>query len=150
MLFRSLASDASPIVEYTKQMIFLDNDEIAVINLKSGVKVKKLNNVEVTPEIKEVMLDVGQLEKGGYPHFMLKEIFEQPECLINCMKGRVNVDLNDVKLAAIIDNKQILLNANRIVILACGTSWHSGSSVRTSTYWVTTAASRSALLGKCQ
>ena len=121
-----LASDASPIVEYTKQMIFLDNDEIAVINLKSGVKVKKLNNVEVTPEIKEVMLDVGQLEKGGYPHFMLKEIFEQPECLINCMKGRVNVDLNDVKLAAIIDNKQTLLNANRIVILACGTSWHSG------------------------
>ena len=119
-------NDASPIVEDTKQMIFLDNDEIAVINLKSGVKVKKLNNVEVTPEIKEVMLDVGQLEKGGYPHFMLKEIFEQPECLINCMKGRVNVDLNDVKLAAIIDNKQTLLNANRIVILACGTSWHSG------------------------
>ena len=121
-----VASDASPIVEYTKQMIFMDNDEIASISLKDGVKVKKLNNVEVTPEIKEVLLDVGQLEKGGYEHFMLKEIFEQPECLVNCMRGRINLDLNEVILSAIVDNKEKLTSANRIIILACGTSWHSG------------------------
>ncbi len=121
-----VASDASPIVEYTKQMIFMDNDEIATISLKDGVKVKKLNNIDVTPEIKEVMLDVGQLEKGGYEHFMLKEIFDQPNCLKNSMRGRINTDFNDVKLSALIDHKDVLMNADRIIILACGTSWHSG------------------------
>lgn len=121
-----VASDASPIVEYTKQMIFMDNDEIATISLKDGVKVKKLDNVEVTPEIKEVMLDVAQLEKGGYDHFMLKEIFEQPDSLKTSMRGRINTDFNEVKLSAFIDHKDVLMNAERIIILACGTSWHSG------------------------
>lgn len=121
-----IASDASPIVEYTKQMIFMDNDEVATISLKDGVKVKKLNNVDVTPEIKEVMLDVGQLEKGGYEHFMLKEIFDQPDCLKNSMRGRVNTEFNEVKLSAFIDHKDVLMSADRIIILACGTSWHSG------------------------
>ncbi len=121
-----IASDATPIVEYTKQVIYLDNDEIAVIKMGEEIKIKNLDNIDITPKIKEVLLDVGQLEKGGFPHFMLKEIFEQPECLSNCMKGRISIDLNSIKLAAIIDNKETLLKANRIIILACGTSWHSG------------------------
>ena len=69
---------------------------------------------------------MGQIEKGGYPHFMLKEIFEQPECLINCMRGRINIDNDNVTLSAIIDHRQRLLNAKRIIIVACGTSWHAG------------------------
>jgi glucosamine--fructose-6-phosphate aminotransferase (isomerizing) len=80
----------------------------------------------LSPEIKTVDLNLGQIEKGGYPHFMLKEIFEQPECLTNCMRGRINVDTNNVTLSAVIDHKQALLNAKRVVIVACGTSWHAG------------------------
>ncbi|MDR3327215.1 MAG: glutamine--fructose-6-phosphate transaminase (isomerizing) [Prevotellaceae bacterium] len=120
-----IASDASPIMEYTNQMVFLDNEEVAVIQRDEQLIIKKLNNIEVTPEITEVMLDIGQLEKGGYEHFMLKEIFEQPECIANSMKGRVNIDMNSVKLSALIDHNEELTNANRIIIVACGTSWHS-------------------------
>ena len=121
-----LASDASPIVEYTKKMIFIDNEEVVYIKRGEDLKIVNLNNVEVQPEIKEVMLDIGQLEKGGYEHFMLKEIFEQPACIENCMKGRVNVERNNVKLSALIDYHEKMVNAKRIIILACGTSWHSG------------------------
>ena len=121
-----LASDASPIVEYTNKMIFLDNEEVAYIKRGKEPKIVNFNNVEVKPEIKEVMLDIGQLEKGGYEHFMLKEIFEQPACIENCMKGRVNVEHDSVKLSALIDYHEKIVNAKRIIILACGTSWHSG------------------------
>lgn len=120
-----IASDASPIMEYTNQMVFLDNEEVAVIRRNEQLIIKKLNNIEVTPEITKVILDIGQLEKGGYEHFMLKEIFEQPECIANSMKGRVNVDMNSVKLSALIDHNKELVNASRIIIVACGTSWHS-------------------------
>ena len=121
-----LASDASPIVEYTKKMVFIDNEEVAYIKRGENLKIVNLNNIEMQPEVKEVMLDIGQLEKGGYPHFMLKEIFEQPACIENCMKGRVNIEHDNVKLSALIDYHERMVNAKRIIILACGTSWHSG------------------------
>ncbi|MDR0830718.1 MAG: glutamine--fructose-6-phosphate transaminase (isomerizing) [Prevotellaceae bacterium] len=121
-----IASDASPIVEYTKKVIYLDNEEIACIRRGEEIKFINLKNIEVQHEIQEVLLDIGQLEKGGYAHFMLKEIFEQPACINNCMKGRVNVAHDNIKLSAVIDYQEKLVNAKRIIILACGTSWHSG------------------------
>ena len=83
-----------------------------------------LSNVEMIPEIKKVELNLGQLEKGGYPHFMLKEIFEQPDCIRDCMRGRINVEADNVVLSAVIDHREKLLNAKRFIIVACGTSWH--------------------------
>ena len=121
-----LGSDASPIIEYTDQMVYLEDGNIAVMKLGEELKVVSILNRKLSPEIKTVDLNLGQIEKGGYPHFMLKEIFEQPECLTNCMRGRINVDTNNVTLSAVIDHKQALLNAKRVVIVACGTSWHAG------------------------
>ncbi|WP_289783036.1 glutamine--fructose-6-phosphate transaminase (isomerizing) [Bacteroides congonensis] len=121
-----LASDATPIVEYTDKVVYLEDGEIAVINREEELKVVDLNNVETTPEVKKVELKLGQLEKGGYSHFMLKEIFEQPDCIHDCMRGRINVEADNVVLSAVIDNKERLLNAKRFIIVACGTSWHAG------------------------
>lgn len=121
-----LASDATPIVEYTDKVVYLEDGEIAVINRGKELKVVDLSNVEMTPEVKKVELKLGQLEKGGYPHFMLKEIFEQPDCIHDCMRGRINVEANNVVLSAVIDYKEKLLNAKRFIIVACGTSWHAG------------------------
>lgn len=121
-----LASDATPIVEYTDRVVYLEDEEIAVIHRGQDLKVVNLNNVEVTPEVKQITLSLGQLEKGGYPHFMLKEIIEQPNCIHDCMRGRVNVDLNNVVLSAVIDHKERFLKAKRFIIVACGTSWHAG------------------------
>ena len=98
-----LASDATPIVEYTDKVVYLEDGEIAVINRGKELKVVDLSNVEMTPEVKKVELKLGQLEKGGYPHFMLKEIFEQPDCIHDCMRGRINVEANNVVLSAVID-----------------------------------------------
>ena len=108
-----LASDATPIVEYTD-----------VIRCGEKLKVVNLKNVECPHEVKTVALNLGQLEKGGYPHFMLKEIFEQPDCIHDCMRGRINLEGTNVVLSAIIDYKERLLAAKRFVIVACGTSWH--------------------------
>ena len=119
-----LASDATPIVEYTDKVVYLEDGEIAVINRGKELKVVDLSNVEMTPEVKKVELKLGQLEKGGYPHFMLKEIFEQPDCIHDCMRGRINLEGTNVVLSAIIDYKERLLAAKRFVIVACGTSWH--------------------------
>lgn len=121
-----LGSDASPIIEYTDKVVYLDDGNIAVIRSDEGLKVVNIFNRELNPEIQTVDLNLGQIEKGGFPHFMLKEIFEQPECLKNCMRGRVNDDNSNITLSAILDNKEKLLNANRIIIVACGTSWHAG------------------------
>jgi len=121
-----LGSDASPIIEYTDKVVYLDDGNIAVIRSDEGLKVVNIFNRELNPEIQTVDLNLGQIEKGGFPHFMLKEIFEQPECLKNCMRGRVNDDNSNIKLSAILDNKEKLLNAKRIIIVACGTSWHAG------------------------
>lgn len=119
-----LASDATPIAEYTDKVVYLDDEEIAVLDRKTGLKVVDLHNVEINPEIKTIDMDLGDLEKGGFPHFMLKEIFDQPSCLMNCMRGRVSVDGSNVVLSAIIDHKERMLSAKRFIIVACGTSWH--------------------------
>ncbi|MCQ2348882.1 MAG: glutamine--fructose-6-phosphate transaminase (isomerizing) [Paludibacteraceae bacterium] len=121
-----LASDALPIVEYTKRVIYLEDETIAVVSNGKELRILDLNNVEHNPEVKNVDLSIGQLEKGGFPHFMLKEIFEQPTCIANCMKGRISQDLEEVKLSSVIDFREELLGANRFIILACGTSWHAG------------------------
>lgn len=121
-----IASDASPIVEYTDKVVYLEDDDIAVIRRGEPLKVVDIRNVTMNAEVHTVNLNIGQIEKCGYPHFMLKEIFEQPECLTNCMRGRVNIDIDRVVLSAVIDYKQQLLKAKRFIIVACGTSWHAG------------------------
>lgn len=121
-----IGSDASPLVEYTDKVVFLEDGNIAVIRRDENLKVVNILNRQLNPEVKTIALNIGQIEKGGYPHFMLKEIFEQPECLINCMRGRVNIDIDKVVLSAVIDYKQQLLAAKRFIIVACGTSWHAG------------------------
>ena len=121
-----LGSDASPIIEYTDKVVYLDDGNIAVMKLGQELKVVNILNEKLSPEIHTVDINLGQIEKGGYPHFMLKEIFEQPECLTNCMRGRINVDHDRVTLSALIDYRSRLLSAKRIIIVACGTSWHAG------------------------
>lgn len=121
-----LASDATPIVEYTDKVVYIGEEEIVTLNRGNGMKIKTIANVEKTPEIKKLELTLTQLEKGGFPHFMLKEIFEQPKTLADSMRGRVNVDENNVVLSGFIDNKDKFVNAGRIIITACGTSWHAG------------------------
>ena len=119
-----LGSDASPIIEYTKKVIYLDDKDIAIIHRGEDVKVVDFYNEETKHDVTEVALDLAQIEKGGYPHFMLKEIFEQPDCLRDCMSGRVNIEANNVVLSAVIDHREQLINARRFIIVACGTSWH--------------------------
>lgn len=120
-----LGSDASPIIEYTDKVVYLDDNDIAV--LRRGAKEAEFinfDNEKIDHEVKTVDLNLGQIEKGGYSHFMLKEIFEQPQALQDCMRGRVNVDANNVVLSAVIDYRKELINARRFIIVACGTSWH--------------------------
>ena len=121
-------SYASPIIEYTDKVVYLEDGNIAVMRQGEELKVVNILNVKLSPEVQTVDLDLGQIEKGGFPHFMLKEIFEQPECLTNCMRGRVvSVDHGmGVVLSAITDYRDKLLNAKRFIIVACGTSWHAG------------------------
>lgn len=121
-----LGSDATPIIEYTDKVVYLDDGNIAVMKLGEELKVVNILNKKLSLEVKTVDLNLGQIEKGGYPHFMLKEIFEQPDCLRNCMRGRINVEHDKVVLSALIDYRENLVNANRIIIVACGTSWHAG------------------------
>lgn len=121
-----LASDATPIIEFTNKVVYIGEEEIVTLVRGKEIKIKTIGNVEKTPEIKELEMTLSQLEKGGYPHFMIKEIFEQPKTLADSMRGRVNVDENNITLAGFIDNKDKFLNAKRIIITACGTSWHSG------------------------
>ena len=121
-----LASDATPIVEYTDQVIYIEDEEVVSLRVGEKVDITTINNVTKTPEIKRLELSLSQLEKGGYPHFMLKEIFEQPRTLTDSMRGRVNVQQDNIALSGFIDNKERFLNAKRIIITACGTSWHAG------------------------
>lgn len=121
-----LASDATPIVEYTDKVVYLEDGDIAVIRPGRELNVVDMDNTRMHPTIKTIDINLGQLEKGGYPYFMLKEIFEQPDCLCDCMRGRINVEADHVTLSAVIDHKEKLLNAGRFIIVACGTSWHAG------------------------
>ena len=121
-----LASDATPIVEYTDKVIYIEDEEVVSLRLGEEVDITTIGNVQKTPDIKRLELSLSQLEKGGYPHFMLKEIFEQPRALTDSMRGRVNVRQDNIALSGFIDNKDRFLNAKRIIITACGTSWHAG------------------------
>lgn len=121
-----IGSDASPIIEYTKRVIYLNDEEIALIKRQDEPKIFTVSNVEITHEIKELEMNLSELERGGFPHYMLKEIYEQPETLKNCMSGRINVEGTNITLSGIIDHKDKFVNADRIIIIACGTSWHAG------------------------
>lgn len=121
-----LASDATPIVEYVKDVVYLNDGEIAVINRHKPLKVVNLNNIESKIDIRKLEMNISELEKRGYPHFMLKEIFEQPRTITDCIRGRINVEGTNVVLSGILDNKERFLNARRIIFVACGTSWHAG------------------------
>jgi glucosamine--fructose-6-phosphate aminotransferase (isomerizing) len=119
-----IASDASPIAEYTTNMVYLNDGEVATLHRDKEIKIVDLENYNISPQIKKVELNMGQLEKGGFPHFMLKEIFDQPACLSDCMRGRLLLDEMRVKLSAVELHEEKLKNADKIIIVACGTSWH--------------------------
>ncbi len=121
-----VASDATPIVEHTKNVVYLEDGEIAVIERGKGLKIRNVKNQEKTPFITELEMHLEALEKGGYDHFMLKEIHEQPRSIRDSMRGRLNVTKGEVVLGGIKDYEQKLVNAKRILVLGCGTSWHAG------------------------
>ncbi|MCD1118472.1 glutamine--fructose-6-phosphate transaminase (isomerizing) [Chryseobacterium turcicum] len=122
-----IASDASPFVEFTKEAIYLEEGHMATISLEGGVDIRTINdNSKIIPEIQELKLSLEQIEKGGYEHFMLKEIFEQPKSIHDTMRGRLIVNEGVIKMAGIWDHVEKFKNANRIIIIACGTSWHAG------------------------
>lgn len=122
-----IASDASPFVEFTKEAIYLEEGHMAIISLEKGVDIRTINeNSKIEPEIQQLKLSLEQIEKGGYEHFMLKEIFEQPKSIHDTMRGRLLVDEGVIKMAGIWDHVERFKNANRIIIIACGTSWHAG------------------------
>ncbi|MDR0803432.1 glutamine--fructose-6-phosphate transaminase (isomerizing) [Fluviicola sp.] len=119
-----LASDATPIIEYTNQVVYLEDEEIAVVDLVNGLNITNLRNQPKTPYVQELEMQLEALEKGGYEHFMLKEIHEQPRSIRDCFRGRLNAAEGWVSLGGIKDYEQKMINAKRIVMVACGTSWH--------------------------
>lgn len=121
-----VASDATPIIEYTKDVVYLEDEEIAVITRGEELKIKSIKNKEKTPYIQQLEWNLAELEKGGYDHFMLKEIFEQPRSIKDSMRGRLNALRGIVSLGGVKDYEQKILKAKRLIIVACGTSWHAG------------------------
>ena len=121
-----VASDATPIIEYTRNVVYLEDGEIALINKRKKLEIKTITNVRKNPYIHELEMSLDSIEKGGYPHFMLKEIFEQPSSVLNTLRGRIDPETKEVKLGGLMDYEQKLAKANRIIIVACGTSWHAG------------------------
>jgi glucosamine--fructose-6-phosphate aminotransferase (isomerizing) len=121
-----VASDATPIIEYTNDVVYLADGEIARLNCGDPLTIKTITNEGITPYIHELKLSLDTIEKAGFPHFMLKEIYEQPKSILDTMRGRIDPDNKEVKLAGIYDYEQKIINAERIIIVACGTSWHAG------------------------
>lgn len=121
-----IASDALPMIEFTKQMVYLNDNEVALIRLDKKVEINNLDYEDITPEVKEVNISLETLEKGGFPHFMLKEIYDQPKCISDCMRGRLLPQEKRIVLSTINQHREQLLNAGRFIIVACGTSWHAG------------------------
>ena len=121
-----VGSDATPIIEYTDKVVYLEEEQIAFLQRDHDLRVVNLRNVEQTPVIQRLQMDLSQIEKGGFPHFMLKEIYEQPQTLQTSMRGRLNAETGEVKLSGVIDFCDRMLQARRIIICACGTSWHAG------------------------
>lgn len=122
-----IASDASPFIEYTNNAIYLEDGEMAVVRRDKGVKVRKIKDDSlVDPYVQELQLNLEQIEKGGYEHFMLKEIYEQPSAISDTFRGRMLADKGIIRMAGVDDNIERISNAKRIIIVACGTSWHAG------------------------
>ena len=122
-----IASDASPFLEYTKNAVYLEDEEMAVIRFHKGIKIRKIKDDSlVDTYVQELQINLEQIEKGGYDHFMLKEIHEQPKAITDTYRGRLLRNEAIIKMAGIEDNMKKFLNANRIIIVACGTSWHAG------------------------
>lgn len=121
-----LASDATPIVEHTKNVVYLEDEEIVELRRGQPLRIRTIHNEAKTPYIQELEMHLEELEKGGYPHFMLKEIFEQPRSIADSMRGRIHAETGTVTLGGILDFDQKMVNAKRIIIVACGTSWHAG------------------------
>ncbi len=121
-----VASDATPIVEYTKNVVYLEDEEIAVLTRGEKFKITTIKNQQKTPYVQQLEWNLSELEKGGYEHFMMKEIYEQPRSIRDSMRGRINPVTGNVSLGGIIDYEQKILAAKRIIIIACGTSWHAG------------------------
>lgn len=119
-----LASDATPIIEYTKDVIYVNDGEIARISIEGGVHLFDAEKVENKVNITKLQMSIDQLEKGGYDHFMQKEIFEQPKSLADCIAGRISADGRTIVLSGVVDNKQKFTEAKRVILAACGTSWH--------------------------
>ena len=121
-----LASDATPIVEYTDKVVYLNDGEIAIITRGKPLKIITADNESVEIDIQTLKMSVSQLEKGGFPHFMLKEIFEQPRTIRDCVRGRIGNSGSRVTLSGVIEHADVFRRAKRIIIVACGTSWHAG------------------------
>ena len=121
-----IASDATPIIEYTNEVVYLEDGEIARLNCDEVLEIKTITNETITPYIQELKLSLDTIEKGGFPHFMLKEIYEQPKSILDTMRGRIDPSSKEIKLGGISDYEQKIVNADRIIIVACGTSWHAG------------------------
>ncbi len=120
-----LGSDATPIIEYTNKVVYLQDGEIAIMDREGRLDIVNLKNVPQTPKLATLQLNLDQIEKGGFPHFMLKEIWEQPNAMRNVIRGRLNPETKDVILSGVLDHQDRFLNCRRIIICACGTSWHS-------------------------
>ncbi len=121
-----IASDATPLIEYTENVVYLNDEEIAIIERNKKLKIKTILNKKHTPYVQKLEMSLGEIEKGGFEHFMLKEIYEQPRSIQDSMRGRLHVDHGIVTLGGIRDYEQKIVNASRIIITACGTSWHAG------------------------
>ena len=121
-----IASDATPIIEYTNEVVYLEDGEIARVNCNDTLEITTISNEKITPYIHELKLSLDTIEKAGFPHFMLKEIYEQPKSILDTMRGRIDLQNKELKLGGISDYEQKIINADRIIIVACGTSWHAG------------------------
>ena len=122
-----IASDASPFIEYTNNAVYLEDEEMAIVRLGKEIKLRKIKDDAIAyPNILELKMNIEQIEKGGYDHFMLKEIYEQPRAILDTYRGRLRADQGIIKMAGIDEHLEKFMNANRIIIVACGTSWHAG------------------------
>lgn len=119
-----IASDATPIIEYTKNVVYLEDEEIAVINRNGKLSIKTITNIDITPQVQELQMEIEALEKGGYEHYMLKEIFEQPRSIYDSMRGRIDTVKGEIRMGGMEEYRNTLMNAKRIIVVACGTSWH--------------------------
>jgi glucosamine--fructose-6-phosphate aminotransferase (isomerizing) len=121
-----IASDASPIIEYTKNVVYLEDEQVAIIRRGQELKIRNLKDKEITPYVQELTVELESIEKGGYDHFMLKEIYEQPRSVLDSMRGRLRADIGEVRMGGIVEHEKKFEKAKRIVFIACGTSWHAG------------------------